>query len=117
MKCWKCGRELTTGDGLGSLCSHCENLSGIKVSNRSQYRRLVAQGAIADDIADLRRQLNEAMLLSPAEKCRKFSIKNCHVCENIDCGDNFSPAVKRIRELEGILDERNGIETKNTSPK
>jgi len=23
MKCWRCGNELTTGDGIGDLCSSC----------------------------------------------------------------------------------------------
>ena len=45
-------------------------------------------------------ELRKWARLSPAGQCAKFHVQACHVCENMDCGDNISPGKKRIDELE-----------------
>lgn len=38
--------------------------------------------------------------MSPSNLCEKYHVQNCHICELWECGDNVSPAKKRIIMLE-----------------
>lgn len=37
---------------------------------------------------------------SPSDMCARYSMQACGSCDRVECGDNTSPAKKRIRELE-----------------
>ena len=40
---------------------------------------------------------------SPSQRCRRLSVQDCHICEDMNCGDNLSAAANRIRELESAI--------------
>lgn len=55
-----------------------------------------------EQIAELKEKAEQFLLdnaLSPSEYCRKYNFQNCHVCDDIDCCDNTSPAKEKIRSL------------------
>jgi|GEM_PF-7034796 len=57
--------------------------------------------AQAERIAELKRMTS----VPSSILCREYHIQNCHVCDDIKCGDNRSPAKQRIAELEAALRE------------
>jgi len=40
---------------------------------------------------------------APSTICRTYHVQMCHCCDRFDCGDNESPAARRIFELENQL--------------
>jgi predicted membrane protein len=53
--------------------------------------------------AELKEQLRAAITKAPSEICREYHLQNCHICDQIDCGDNMSPARKEIDRLKAKL--------------
>lgn len=58
--------------------------------------------AQAGDIKHLTAQVGELKrmtMMAPSQICREYGVQNCHACDRIDCGDNFSPWKKEIDRL------------------
>ena len=45
----------------------------------------------------------EKRFSAPSAVCRTYHVQMCHCCDRLDCGDNTSPAARRIFELENQL--------------
>jgi hypothetical protein len=54
----------------------------------------------ADEIERLLVENSLMLTESVCERCQRTQAQCCHVCDNIDCGDNTSIAVKTIKKLE-----------------
>jgi len=38
--------------------------------------------------------------ISASEWCQKTHEQNCHACDNADCGDNVTPSIVKMRQVE-----------------
>lgn len=50
------------------------------------------------EIGDALDQTARLAKMSTREKCREFSIQDCHKCENAECGDNTTPAIVDMKQ-------------------
>ena len=48
MKCYKCGNELTTGDGVGGICASCQN-QGSFISSTCSWQWRLGNGNSSHD--------------------------------------------------------------------
>lgn len=49
-------------------------------------------------------RLKATKWLSPYEHCHEEKVQNCHICEDMDCGDNRSPAKRLLTQQKDEID-------------
>lgn len=67
------------------------------------WRMKTSQQRISElesEIISLKKEQVRMLVMPPHEVCQRYSIQSCRCCNDMACGDNTSPAKKRITELE-----------------
>ena len=65
----------------------------------SKYIILDYAQPVMDELAEAKEEIKTLTLESTSETCRRVHLQNCHVCEDMRCGDNTSPMKKEIKQL------------------
>lgn len=56
--------------------------------------------------------MRKGLFMTVSQRCEKFLIQNCHMCEREDCGANTNPQITRLKKLEALFSKAQAVELK-----
>jgi len=79
-------------------------LNSVRAELVSDWRTLI-EAVLEEERAHMREELMFSSYEEPdvARICRKTLVQNCHLCNDVDCGDNSSPLKTKLNKVENNL--------------